>query len=186
MHPGPLPTIILWWGNLWACSQRKESHSESRFGTWFGPFPDFTLCECKALSNQAFEMHFETKKKGVLDRDSRRKPESEHMLTQRSYGTWFVRVHFANARWSHAWVNQHGLRSRNKILPRSAQILFMIRTAFAMLVNAHSSNHDSNHEAAFGTRFTPLWTGQFITNNALPKDRKIVNGSKVLYLEIWL
>ena len=34
--------------------------------------PDFTLCECKALSNQAFE----TWKRGILDHDSRRKPDS--------------------------------------------------------------------------------------------------------------
>ena len=65
---------------------------------------------------------------------------------QSSFGTWFVRVHFRNARWSHARVNQHGLRSRNKILPRSAQILIVIGTAFAVLVNARSSNHDPNHE----------------------------------------
>ena len=64
----------------WACSQENESRSERRFGTWFGPFliwkPDFTLCECKALSNQAFETRFETRKKGGLDRDPCRKPDS--------------------------------------------------------------------------------------------------------------
>ena len=31
--------------------------------------------------------------------------------------------------WSHAWVNQRGLRSRSKILPRSAQILIVIGKA---------------------------------------------------------
>ena len=45
-----------------------------------------------------------------------------------------------------AWVNQRELCSRNKILPRSAQILFMIGTAFAMHVNARSSNHEPNQE----------------------------------------
>ena len=64
---------------------------------------------------------------------------------QSSFGTWFVRVHFENARWSHAWVNP---RSRNKILPRSAQIPFVIGTAFATHVNACmctcSSNYKSN------------------------------------------
>ena len=44
-------------------------------------------------------------------------------------------------------ANQRGLRSRSKTLPRIAQILFVIGTAFAMLVNARSSNHDPNHEA---------------------------------------
>ena len=34
---------------------------------------------------------------------------------------------------------------RNKILPRSAQILIVIGKAFAMHVNARSSNHDPNH-----------------------------------------
>ena len=48
---------------------------------------------------------------------------------------------------SHAWVNQRGLRSGNKILPRSAQILIVIGKAFAMDVNARSSNHEPNHEA---------------------------------------
>ena len=28
------------------------------------PFPDFSPCECKAVSNQAFEMRFETRKQG--------------------------------------------------------------------------------------------------------------------------
>ena len=41
-------------------------------------------------------------KKGALDRDPRRKPDSEGMWTQSSFGMWFVRVHFGNARWSHA------------------------------------------------------------------------------------
>ena len=106
--------------------------------------PDFTLCERKAISNQAFETRiFETRKKGHFG-DPPRKPDSEDMWTQSSFGTWFVRANFGNARWSHAWVN---LRSRNKILPRSAQILFVIGTAFAMLVNARSSNHEPNQEA---------------------------------------
>ena len=93
-------------------------------------------------------MRFETQKRDVLDRDSRRKPYSEDMWTQSSFGTWYVRAHFfGNAHWSHAWVNQRGLCSRNKILPCSAQILFMIGTAFAVLVNARSSNHEPNQEA---------------------------------------
>ena len=48
---------------------------------------------------------------------------------------------------AHAWVNQRGLRSSNKILPRSAQILFVIGMAFVMRVNARSSNHEPNQEA---------------------------------------
>ena len=52
----------------WLCSHGLESRSERRVRTWFGPFPiwkpDFSPCERKAVSNQAFEMHFETRKKG--------------------------------------------------------------------------------------------------------------------------
>ena len=40
------------------------------------PFPDFSSCERKAVSNQAFEMRFETQKKGVLDRYLPRNPDS--------------------------------------------------------------------------------------------------------------
>ena len=63
-----------------ACLHENESRFERRFGTWFGPFliwkPDFSPCEHKAVSNQAFETRFETRKKGFLDRDSRTKPDS--------------------------------------------------------------------------------------------------------------
>ena len=64
----------------WLCSHELESRSERRFRTWFGPFliwkPDFSPCERKAVSNQAFETRFEMRKKGVLDRDPPRKPDS--------------------------------------------------------------------------------------------------------------
>ena len=67
----------------WLCSQGLESRFERRFRTWFGPFliwkPDFSPCERKAVSNQAFETHFETRKKNVLDRDPPRKPDSRHV-----------------------------------------------------------------------------------------------------------
>ena len=43
--------------------------------------PDFTLCERKALSNQAFE----TRKRGVLDRDPRRKPNSEDKVNAKLF-----------------------------------------------------------------------------------------------------
>ena len=68
---------------------------------------------------------------------------------------WFVHVHFGNARWNHAWVSQH---SRYKILPRCAQTLFVIGTAVAMLVNAHSSNHKLNQEADMNTHVFLLGT----------------------------
>ena len=77
-------------------------------------------------------------KKGILDRDLPNKPDSEDMWTQSSFGTWFLRAHFGNA-----WVN---LRSRNKIFPRSVQILFVIGTAVAMLVNAQSSNQEADRD----------------------------------------
>ena len=127
-------------------TSENESRSERRFGTWFGPFliwkPDFTLCERKALSNQAFE----TRKKGVLDRDPRRKPDSrtcerKALLERDSCESITLEMR------TDAWVNQRGLRSGNKTLPHSAQILIVIGKAFAMHVNARSVNHDPNHEA---------------------------------------
>ena len=86
------------------------------------------------------------------------------MWTQSSFGTWFVRVHFGSVRWSHAWVNQRGLRSGNKILPCSAQIRIVIGKAFALHVNADNSNHDPNglfgsrSETSLGTWFVLMWT----------------------------
>ena len=72
--------------------------------------PDFTLCKHKALSNQ-------DTKKGVLDRDPPRKPDSGDLWTQSFFRTWFVHAHFGNAYWSHAWVNH---RRRTKYYPRLA------------------------------------------------------------------
>ena len=131
---------------LWSCSQRNGS--QSHFGTWFGPFPDlkawfYPLWTQSYFKSGFWNALFKTRQKGHFG-DPPRKPDSEDMWTQSSFGTWFVRANFGNARWSHAWVN---LCSRNKILPRSARILFVIGTAFAMLVNARSSNHEPNQEA---------------------------------------
>ena len=66
----------------WACSQRNESRSESRFGTWFGPFPDLKAWFYPLWTQSSFKSGFwnafwNAKKRGVLDRDSRRKPDSE-------------------------------------------------------------------------------------------------------------
>ena len=87
-------------------------------------------------------------KKGVLDRDSRRKPDSRicerKALWNEIRACTFWKCALKPC-WSHAWVNQHGLRSKSKILPRSAQILIVIGKALAMHVNARSSNHDPNH-----------------------------------------
>ena len=129
----------------WACSQRNDSDP---FLIWK---PDFILVNAKLFQIR----HLKRGKRGVLDRDSPRKSDSEVVWTQRSFGTWFLRAHFGNAHWSHAWINQRGLHSRNKILPRSAQILFVIGTAFAMHVNAHVQSI----RTAFGTWFVSLWTG---------------------------
>ena len=56
----------------------SESHSESNFGSWFWCFPDFILCERKALSNQAFKCE----ERGILDHDLPRKPDSEDLWMQ--------------------------------------------------------------------------------------------------------
>ena len=83
-----------------------------------------------------FQIRILKREKWRLDRDPPRKPDSEDVWTQSSFGTWYVRAQFRNVCWS-----------RNKILSRSAQILFVIGTAVAMLVNAGSSNHEPNQEA---------------------------------------
>ena len=72
-------------------------------------------------------------KRGVLDRDPLGKPDSEDLWTQSSFGTWFVRVHLEmRAEATHGSISAVGTK-----LTRSAQILFMIGTVVAMLVNAH-------------------------------------------------
>ena len=115
--------LFLTWNLLTEGSQRSESHSESCFGSWFWPYLDFTPCKCKALSNQAFETQ---RKMDILDRDLPRKPNSEDLSMQTSFGMWIAP--FLTG-------------------PCTAQILFVIGMAVAMLVNAHSSNHEPNQEA---------------------------------------
>ena len=62
----------------WLCSHGLESRSERRFRMWFGPFliwkPDFSPCERKAVLKSGFWNA--KKKKGVLDHDPPRKPDS--------------------------------------------------------------------------------------------------------------
>ena len=106
------------------------------------PFPDFSPCERKAISTQAFETRFETQKRAfwIVIR-------VESLILGHENAKLFRNVIRACAfwkctRWSHAWVNQRGLCSRSKILPRSAQILIVSGTEeFAMHVNARSPNH---------------------------------------------
>ena len=122
--------------------------------------PDFTLCERKAIANRAFEM----RKRGALDRDPPREPDSEDMWTQSSFGTWFFRVHFGNAHWSHAWVNQ---RSRNKILlavrrscswlGRCLQCLWTRVVQITSPIRKRIAIWNS-----FQTWFAPLWTGPIL------------------------
>ena len=131
----------------WACSQRKDSCSESCFGTWFGLFPDLKAWFCPLWTQSSFKSGFWNAKRRAFWIVIHVESLILRTWMQSSFGTWFMRAHFGNARWSHAWVNHRGLRSRNKILPRSAQILFVIGTTFGMLVNAHSSNHEPNQEA---------------------------------------
>ena len=97
----------------WLCSHGLESRSERRFGTWFGPFliwkPDFSPGECKAVSNQAFETRFaKREKKGVLDRDPPRKPDSRpcerKALSERDSCVCILKC--ALKPYISAWVNQ--------------------------------------------------------------------------------
>ena len=63
------------------------------------PFPDFSPCEHKAVWNQAFETRFETRKKGVLDRDPPRKPDSRtcerKALSERDSCVCILKMHAA-------------------------------------------------------------------------------------------
>ena len=60
-----------------------SEHDSDPFLIWK---PDFTLCERKALSNQAFwKRILICVERGVLDRDLRRKPDSEDMWTAKLF-----------------------------------------------------------------------------------------------------
>ena len=134
---------------LWACSQRNESCSETHFGTWFRPFPDLKAWFYPLWTQSFFKSGFwntfwNTKKEvfwivirveSLILRTCECKALSERDSC--------VHILEMSTEAMHAF-NQCG---RNKILPGSAQILFVIGTALAMLVNAHSSNHDPNHKA---------------------------------------
>ena len=134
----------------WACSQRKESRSESRFETWIGPFPDLKAWFYPLWTQSSFKSGFwnafwKAKKKGVLDRDPHRKPDSEDMWTQAlSELDSCVCIMEMHAEAMH-WPISADCAVRTKYYLRSAQILFVNGTAFAMHVNAQSSNHKPNH-----------------------------------------
>ena len=62
--------------NHGACSQRNESRSESRFGTWFWPFPELKAWFLPFVNAKLFQIRlFKREKKGVLDRDPPRKAD---------------------------------------------------------------------------------------------------------------
>ena len=65
--------------------------------SWFEslilPFVNAKLFQIRLLKRE---------KNSVLDRDPPRKPDSDNLWTQSSFGTWIVHAHFGNARWSHA------------------------------------------------------------------------------------
>ena len=122
---------------------------------WFGPL---AWCEsilahvnAKLFQIRLLKRVLKREKKGVLDRDPPRKPDSRtcerKALSERDLCVCNVLRMRAEAmhkriNWS---ISERGLRSRSKILPRSAQILIVIGKAFAMHVNAHNSKHDPNH-----------------------------------------
>ena len=101
-----------WWLRKWALftmglftkkriTFRKPYGNVIRTLSWFeSPILPFVNAE---LSQSSFKSGFWNTR---LDRDPPRKPDSEDVWTQSSFGTWFVRAHFGNA----------NLRSRNKIL----------------------------------------------------------------------
>ena len=133
----------------WTCSQRNESRSGKPFRnvirtlSWFEslilPFVNAKLFQIRLLKRgKKGAFWIVIRVESLILRTCERKALSERDSCVR------ILEMRAEAMLS---VNQRGLRSRNKILPRSAQILFVSGTAFAMLVNAHSSNHEPNQEA---------------------------------------
>ena len=68
----------------------------SRFESLILPFVNAKFFQIRLLKCE---------ERGVLDRDPPRMPDSEDLWTQSSFGTWFMRAHFGNARCSHKWAN---------------------------------------------------------------------------------
>ena len=88
------------------------------------------------------------KKRGVLDRDPPRKPDSRtcerKTLSERDSCVCILKC--ALKPYISAWVNQHARTAQEEQnITRSAQILIVIEKAFTMHVNARSLNHDPNH-----------------------------------------
>ena len=84
-----------------------------------------------------------------MDRDPRRKPDSRtcerKALSERDSCVCILKMRAEALHKRTGSISARGLRSRSKILPRSAQVLIVIGKAFTMHVNARSSNHDPSH-----------------------------------------
>ena len=125
------------------------------------PFPDmktrFTLCVRKALSNQAFETRFE--KKGDLDRDPRRKPDSRicerKALSQRDSCVCILEMH---AEAMHGSISADCAVGKKYYPAVRRSRSWLGQRLQCMWTHVTSSNHDPNHETSFGTWFVPLWT----------------------------
>ena len=96
-----------------------------------------------------FWMCFEMRKNGVLDRDLPTKPDSRtcecKALSERDLCVCILKMHTKAMHLAHGSISARRLRSRGKILLRSAEILIMIGKAFVIHVNAHSSNPNPIH-----------------------------------------
>ena len=103
---------------------------ESHFGSWFWPFPDLKAWFYPLWMQSSFKSGFWNAKKevSVLDRDPPRKPDSEDLWTQSSFGTWFA-----------SFVNW----------PITSQCADPVhdQDGGCKLVNARSSNYEPNQEA---------------------------------------
>ena len=61
---------------LWLCSHGLESRSERRFRTWFGPFLILAHVNAKLFQIRLLKHVLKHEKRGLLDRDPPRKPDS--------------------------------------------------------------------------------------------------------------
>ena len=145
----------------WASSQRSESHSESRFGSWSGSW--FELCAftsiatavpitnriCALRGNILFLLCWLTCVwlQRAFPKCTRRNHVSKELCVHKSSESGFLRGSRSKMpflRVSKAWF-ERALRSQR------------VKSGFQI-----RKGSESRSETAFGTWFAPLWTGSLL------------------------
>ena len=103
----------------------------------------------KLFQIRLLECVLKREKKGVLDRDPPRKPDSRtcerKALSERDSCVCILKMRAEDMHKRMGQSARADCAVGAKLLPHSAQILIVIGKAFTMHVNARSSNHDPNH-----------------------------------------